>query len=65
MNRVVRVDKSLISGGTEEWYVTTEDESGQQTRIKVSEEVGRRFQADLQAQSGQGSQQVLTETYPI
>lgn len=64
MNRVVSVDKSLISGGTVQWYVTTEDATGNKTRIEVTESAARQFANQLQADQNESSQQLLTETHP-
>jgi len=59
MNRVTSVDKSLISGGAVQWYVTMDDGN----RIQVSEQQARQFEKQLQAQTNESSQQLLTETY--
>jgi hypothetical protein len=59
MNRVVSVDKSLIAGGTTQWFVTMNDG----TRIQVSEAQARQFEQQLKAQN-ESSQQILTETHP-
>jgi len=64
MNRVVSVDKSLISGGTTEWHVTLEDEGGNKTRIEVDEAAAHRFQMTLQSQQTESNQRLLTETRP-
>jgi len=64
MNRVVSVDKSLISGGTIQWFVTMEDSSGSRTRIEVREAEAERFQLVLQAQGDQSGPRILTETLP-
>jgi hypothetical protein len=64
MNRVVSVDKSLISGGTVQWHVTLEDGGGNKTRIEVSESAAQRFQVTLQSQQTEGTQRLLTETHP-
>jgi hypothetical protein len=65
MSRVVSVDKSLISGGTVQWFVTMEDDGGNRTRVQVGEEEAKRFQAVIQAESGgHGGPRILTETMP-
>jgi len=64
MNRVVSVDKSLIAGGSVNWFVTMEDDQGNRTRVEVGESEARRFQEILQAQSGGSSPRILTETLP-
>ena len=64
MNRVVSVDKALLSGGSVSWFVTMEDGSGNQTRVEVEESAAKRFQQVLQSQSGQGQPRLLTETLP-
>ena len=64
MNRVVSVDKSLIAGGTIQWFVTMSDANGNSTRIEVGEAEAHRFQQVLQAQEGQAGPRVLTETIP-
>ena len=64
MNRVVSVDKSLISGGTVTWYVTMENDAGSQTRVEVNELAAKRFQQALMAQGSQGGPRILTETLP-
>ena len=60
MNRVVSVDKSLISGGTVQWYVTMDDGN----RIQVNEQQARQFERQLQAQTNENDQRLLTETHP-
>ena len=64
MNRVVSVDKSLLSGGTVTWFVTMEDGSGNRTRVEVGEAEANRFQQVLLAQGTQGQPRLLTETLP-
>ena len=64
MNRVVSVDKSLLSGGTVSWFVTMEDQGGQRTRVEVDEAAARRFQQVLQSQQSSGGPRILTETLP-
>jgi len=65
MNRVVSVDKSLIAGGTVNWFVTMEDDRGNRNRVQVSEDAARRFQEVLQAQvESQSGPRILTETLP-
>ncbi len=64
MNRVISVDKSLLSGGTVSWFVTMEDETGGRTRVEVDEAAAHRFQKVLEAQGSQGGPRVLTETIP-
>ena len=64
MSRVVSVDKSLIAGGTIQWFVTMEDSGGNQTRVEVGEAAAERFKQVLQAQSGQSGPRLLTETLP-
>ena len=61
MNRVVSVDKSLIAGGTHQWFVTMNDG----TRIQVSEAQARQFERQLMSEKTESAQQLLTETYPI
>jgi hypothetical protein len=65
MNRVVSVDKSLLSGGTVTWFVTLEDGNGSKTRIEVGEAEAGRFERMLNAQDSQGESRVLTETMPL
>ena len=60
MNRVVSVDKSLIAGGTHQWFVTMDDGN----RIQVTEAQARQFEAQLTAQQTESNQQLLTETHP-
>lgn len=60
MNRVVSVDKSLIAGGTVQWFVTMDDGS----RIQVNEAAAHQFEKQLQAQQNESNQQLLTETHP-
>ncbi|MGE3483744.1 MAG: hypothetical protein AB7L09_03310 [Nitrospira sp.] len=60
MNRVVSVDKSLIAGGTQQWFVTMDDG----TRIQVTESQARQFEKQLLAQASESGQQLLTETHP-
>lgn len=60
MNRVVSVDKSLIAGGTHQWFVTMDDG----TRIQVTEAQARAFEKQLVAQKNESTQQLLTETHP-
>ena len=64
MNRVISVDKSILSGGTVSWFVTMEDESGARTRVEVDESAAQRFQQVLQAQTSTDGPRVLTETHP-
>lgn len=61
MNRVVSVDKSLISGGTVQWFVTMNDG----TRIQVTEAQARQFERQLVAEKNESNQQLLTETHPL
>lgn len=61
MNRVVSVDKSLIAGGTVQWYVVMADGS----RVQVDESAAERFKQVLQAEASQSGPQVLTETIPL
>ena len=63
MSRVVSVDKSLIAGGTIQWFVTMEDGNQSRTRIEVGEAEAHRFQKVLQSQQDAGPK-LLTETYP-
>ena len=65
MNRVVSVDKSLISGGSVTWFVTMEDNSGNRNRIEVGEAEAARFQKVLQAESSPSAPRILTETMPL
>jgi len=60
MNRVVSVDKSLISGGTVQWFVTMDDGN----RIQVTEQQAHQFENQLQAQTNESNQRLLTETHP-
>lgn len=60
MNRVVSVDKSLIAGGTHQWFVTMDDG----TRIQVTEAQARAFEKQLISEKNESSQQLLTETHP-
>ena len=64
MNRVLSVDKSLLSGGTVQWYVTMQDGSGNTNRVEITESAARQFQTVLQSQQTEGNQRLLTETYP-
>lgn len=59
MNGIVSVDKSLVAGGTTQWFVTMQDG----TRIQVTEDQARQFEKQLLAQKNE-SQQLLTETHP-
>ena len=63
MSRVVSVDKSLIAGGTIQWFVTMEDDNKSRTRIEVGEAEANRFQQVLQSQTA-SDPKLLTETYP-
>lgn len=60
MNRVVSVDKSLIAGGTTQFFVSMNDG----TRIQVTEAQARQFERQLTAQQNESNQQLLTETHP-
>lgn len=60
MNGIVSVDKSLIAGGTHQWFVTMQDG----TRIQVTEDQARQFEKQLLAQTNE-SRQLLTETHPL
>jgi len=64
MSRVVSVDKSLIAGGTTKWFVTTEDTSGNKTRVEIDATAAERFKQILEAQTEQTGPRVLTETIP-
>lgn len=65
MNRVVSIDKSLIAGGTIQWFVTMEDANGSRTRVEVDEAAARRFQQVIEAQGEQSTgPRILTETIP-
>ena len=64
MSRVVSVDKSLIAGGTIQWFVTMEDNSGGRTRVEVDEASARRFEQVIETQGEQAGPKILTETLP-
>lgn len=65
MNRVVSVDKSLLSGGVITWFVTMADDSGKHARIEVREDEARRFEQVIESQKLQGpNPRLLTETLP-
>ncbi len=64
MNRVVSVDKSLLSDGQTSWFVTMEDGTGHHNRVQVDEGAARRFQQVLRSQRSEGGPRLLTETLP-
>jgi hypothetical protein len=65
MNRIVSVDKSLLTNGNIVWFVTMADTTGKHTRIEVREEEAKRFKNMIESQKfGGNTLRVLTETLP-